>query len=79
MPNGTSKAEGILRLKELLGCDRVVCFGDALNDLPIFREADFCFAVENAAPELKAAADGIIGSSQEDGVARWLEQHWREY
>ncbi len=79
MPNGTSKAEGILRLKELLGCDRVVCFGDALNDLPMFREADFCFAVENAAPELKAAADGIIGSNQEDGVARWLEQHWREY
>lgn len=80
MPNGTSKADGVQRLKEMLGCDKAVVFGDALNDLPMFHCADFGLAVENAVLELKAAADSVIGkTNQEDGVAWWLEKYWREY
>ena len=60
------------KLKELLHCDRVVVFGDALNDLPMFKAADEAYAVANAAEELKQAATGIIGSNEEDGVADWL-------
>lgn len=79
MPNKTSKAEGVQKLKEMICCDRVIAFGDALNDLPMFQSCDLCLATENAIPELKAAADDVIKSNQEDGVARWLEDHWWKY
>ena len=32
--------------------------------------------MENAVPELKKAATGIIGSNEEDGVAKWLIENW---
>lgn len=28
-------------------CDRIVSFGDALNDIPMFQISDECYAVEN--------------------------------
>ena len=74
MPAQASKAQGVLRLKELLGCDRVVCFGDGLNDLPLFALSDESYAVQNAVEELKSAATGIIPSNREDGVAHFLEE-----
>lgn len=41
----------------------------------VIRMADECYAVENAHPDLKAVATGIIGANEEDGVARWLEEN----
>ncbi|HIT54379.1 MAG TPA: HAD family hydrolase [Candidatus Fimivicinus intestinavium] len=76
MPAGATKAQGIRRLCALLGFDRVVSFGDAVNDLRMFDVSDECYAVENAVPELKAAATGVIQSNEADGVAKWLESHW---
>ena len=32
-------------------------------------------ATENAVPELKQAATGVIGSNNEDAVAHWLEEN----
>ena len=75
MPPKATKANAARRLKELLGCGRVVAFGDAINDLPLFAAADECYAVENAVEELKAAATGVIPSNARDGVARWLADH----
>lgn len=75
MPAKATKANAVRRLKELWGCDRVVSFGDAVNDLPMFEISDECYAVSNAAEELKAAATAVIGSNEEDGVARWLEEN----
>lgn len=75
MPQEATKAHAAKELKALLGCEKLVVFGDAVNDLPLFQAADLCYAVENAVPELKAAATGIIGSSEENGVARWLLEH----
>ena len=72
MPARASKARAILKLKELWGCGRVVSFGDAVNDLPMFEISDECYAVANAVDELKAAATGVIGSNEDDGVAKWL-------
>lgn len=40
--------------------------------------ADEAYAVENAAPELKAAATAVIGGNNQDGVAKWLEQNCLE-
>lgn len=74
MPKKASKAEAIRKLKEIWHCDRVVSFGDAVNDIPMFEISDACYAVANAVPELKACATDVIGSNDEDGVARWLSQ-----
>ena len=76
MPWHATKADAILQLKTLFGFEKVVVFGDAVNDISMFETADECYAMENAVPELKAIATGVIGSNNEDGVARWLEANY---
>lgn len=76
MPAGATKAHAIRKLKKIWNCDRVVSFGDAVNDIPMFEISDECYAVENAVEELKAAATGIIDSNENDGVANWLKTHY---
>ncbi len=76
MPAAATKAQAARRLAEMAGCDRIVAFGDSLNDLPLFEIADECYAVANAAEELKVRATAVISSNEEDGVARWLLQHF---
>ena len=73
LPQGVSKASAAAILARLLGCRRIVCFGDEVNDLPMFELADERYAVKNAAPELKKLATAVIGSNDEDAVARWLQ------
>lgn len=75
MPAKASKKNAIQKLKELWNCDKVVSFGDAINDIPMFEISDECYAVENAVDELKAHATGIIESNDNDGVAKWLLEH----
>lgn len=75
MPGKATKAQAIRTLKDMYGCDRVVSFGDAINDIPMFELSDECYAVENAVPELKSAATGIVGSNDGDGVAKWLREN----
>lgn len=70
-----SKAAALKKLKGMIGAEKLVCFGDNLNDMPMFQLADECYAVANAHPDLKKMATGIIGSNEEDGVARWLLEH----
>ena len=77
MPAKATKTEAIRKLNELQGCSHVVSFGDAVNDIPMFEISDECYAVDNAVEELKAIADGVIESNEEDGVAKWLMQHVR--
>lgn len=75
MPAHATKAYAIQKLKKLWGCEKVISFGDAINDIPMFEISDEAYAVENAVEELKAIATGIIASNENDGVARWLEEH----
>ncbi len=74
MPLHTSKANAIKQLKEYLGCDKLVVFGDGRNDIDMFEIADECYAVENAVEELKRIATAVIGSNNEDSVVKWLEK-----
>lgn len=71
-PPDAGKDRGIGRLREMLGVDRVVCFGDNLNDIAMFAAADEAYAVGNAKEALKVVATGVIGTNEEDGVARYL-------
>lgn len=72
-----TKAQAALRLKRELGCARLVAFGDAMNDLPLFAAADESYTVANALPQVKEAATAVIGSNQEDGVARFLTERMK--
>ena len=76
MPAKATKYHAILKLKKLWKCDRVVSFGDSINDLPMFRISDECYAVGNAVEELKHAATGVIGDNDSDSVAGWLEENY---
>ena len=75
LPVSASKANAALWLKQHLGCDRIVSFGDAENDLAMFEISDECYAVENAAPELKEKATAVIASNNQDGVVKWLMEY----
>ena len=79
MPASASKAHAARQLKELTGAEKMVAFGDGPNDLPLFDAADEGYAVENAHPLLKSAATSIIGLNTNDGVARWLLEHFTGY
>ncbi|MEY9890530.1 HAD superfamily hydrolase (TIGR01484 family) [Catenulispora sp. MAP12-49] len=72
---GVSKAEGLARHAARLGvtAERVIAFGDMPNDLSMFSWAGRSYAVGNAHASLIAAADGVIGSVEDDGVAEFLE------
>ena len=69
---GVTKAAAIRRVKTITGADRVVAFGDNLNDLPMLAEADLAVAVGNALPEVKDAADIVIEPNTTDSVARFI-------
>lgn len=71
---GVSKAEGIDRLRRCVKADRVVVFGDNLNDIAMMQAADVAVAVENALPQVKAIADVIIGPNTADSVARYIAE-----
>lgn len=77
-PKGANKANAVIKLKEMLGCDRLVVFGDGVNDVSMFEVSDECYAVENAVDELKALSDGVIGGNNDDGVAKWLAENYKE-
>ena len=73
-PQNSTKAKSILKLKEEYVFDKLVVFGDSVNDIPMFKIADEAYAVANAVDELKALATGIIGSNEEDAVAVYLSK-----
>lgn len=72
-----SKAAGVDRLRRRLNVDRVVTFGDNLNDIPMMQAADVAVAVENALPQVKEIADIVIGPNTENAVARFIAEDFR--
>lgn len=71
-PPGISKASAIIDLKNSIGAERLVVFGDSLNDLPMMGIADVAVAVGNALPEVREAADVVIEPNYTDSVARFI-------
>ena len=69
------KDKALLALAAHLGIPRedTVAFGDGTNDLAMIRAAGCGVAMANGHDEVKAAADLIADSCDEDGVARILE------
>lgn len=75
-PCGITKATGLALAAEHLGiaADRALAFGDMPNDIPMFDWAARGVAMANAHPELKAVADEITTSNEDDGIAVVLER-----
>ena len=71
-----SKGGAIKTLKELLGLERVICFGDSDNDLSMFEAADEGYAPANANDAIKSAATAVIGHHDEEGIARFLRERF---
>lgn len=74
---GNSDKETALKtLVEYIGIDLsdVVAFGDDINDLGMLKLAGTAVAVSNAIDEVKAVADHITESNDQDGVAKFLER-----
>ncbi len=70
-----SKYNAVMFLREQYHFDRVVAFGDNLNDLSLFSASDECYAVANAKDEVKAKATAVIGANTDDGVVKWIERN----
>lgn len=72
-----SKGSGLAALAAQLGLrkEEVACIGDGENDHPMFRAAGLRFAMGNAVDSLKAAADVVLPSNREDGVAAAINDH----
>lgn len=79
MPSNTSKGTAAGHLKTLLGAERMVSFGDGINDESLFRASDESYAVQNALDSLKKVATGVIGYSEEDAVCKFLQGNIQKY
>ena len=69
------KGRALRELCAVLGIpvERSMAFGDGLNDMSMIRDAGVGVAMANAVPEVRAAADRIAPSNDEDGVAQVIE------
>lgn len=70
----SAKTKAIRTTIEKLGytADDMIAFGDAQNDSTMVQYAGIGVAMGNATEELKAAADYVTASNDEDGIAKAL-------
>ena len=76
MAPGVGKDHSLARLLAYLALSReqLIAFGDGFNDLTMLRFAGMGVAMANAAEEVKAVADFVTLSNDEDGVGHAVEQ-----
>ena len=76
LPLGLTKATGLSLAARRLGVTArdTIAFGDMPNDIPMFGWAAHGVAMADAHDELKAVADEITASNEDDGIAVVLER-----
>lgn len=74
VPKGIDKAKSLTRLLTIINLTPadLIAFGDGYNDLSMLKLAGMGVAMENAAPEVRAEADYVTLSNEEDGIAAAL-------
>lgn len=74
LPTGTTKGQGVEKLKENLALKDVyvIAVGDNLNDIPLLGNADLGIAVKNARSGLKEVADVILDQTNEDDAIAFI-------
>jgi hydroxymethylpyrimidine pyrophosphatase-like HAD family hydrolase len=70
-PVGVTKWSGVEPLARAWGiaADEICAVGDDVNDLPMIRAAGIGIAMGNARPEVRAAADLVVGTNDGTGIA----------
>lgn len=76
VPLNIDKAASLDRLISVLGItrDEVIACGDGHNDMSMIEYAGLGVAMANAEPEVKAVADYITLSNEEDGVGKVINE-----
>ncbi|MDO5444543.1 MAG: Cof-type HAD-IIB family hydrolase [Eubacteriales bacterium] len=76
MPKGINKFAGVKMIADSMGLqpEEVMACGDANNDIPMLEYAGLGVAVANASDQVKAIANFISTSNNEDGVAVAVEK-----
>ena len=76
IPKVINKGQGIRDICSVLGITpaEVISFGDAQNDIPMLQTAGMGVAMGNASEAVKAAADMVTLTNNEDGIAAALEK-----
>jgi hydroxymethylpyrimidine pyrophosphatase-like HAD family hydrolase len=76
VPHTTTKAVTVAEEMASKGCaaEATVAFGDMPNDLPLFGWAGWACAVANSHPDVLEAADEVVPSNNDDGVARTVQR-----
>lgn len=69
-----SKANAIKSLSHVRKDDKIICFGDNINDIPMFIASNEGYAVKNSVSELKNIATDVIDGNNEDAVAKFIEK-----
>jgi len=74
MHNEATKSQAIAAIAAHWGIlpEEIVAFGDDLNDIDMLKFCGMGVAMGNALDEVKAAANQICGTNDEDGLANWL-------
>ncbi|PLT30411.1 Cof-type HAD-IIB family hydrolase [Peribacillus deserti] len=77
---GLNKAVGIKRVAESLHIprERIIAFGDEDNDLEMIEWAGCGVAMGNGIGGLKSIANEVTLSNEEDGIAVFLEEFFKE-
>ncbi|HEM5704203.1 TPA: HAD family phosphatase [Streptococcus suis] len=77
LPNGASKASGLKKLADRLGIlpEEIMAMGDANNDLEMIEFAGLGIAMGNANEQVKAIAQDITDTNENNGVAKAIEKH----
>ncbi|MHC4772809.1 MAG: Cof-type HAD-IIB family hydrolase [Planctomycetota bacterium] len=68
------KSKAVRTLAEMSGYDveNLTVFGDHINDIKMLQLAGKGVTVANAEPEVKAIADEVIGSNDDDAVVKYM-------
>ena len=77
LPNNSDKGHTLKMLKEILNVDKIIYFGDSVNDIEAFKVADKKYAVSNSKEELKPYADEIIGDNDSNGVVLKIKEMYK--
>ena len=74
IPASINKGDGLRQICGITGIpiSDTIAFGDSENDIPLLRAAGIGVAMGNAAADVKAAADVVAETNNEDGIAKFL-------
>ncbi len=71
-----NKWEGIMHVarKHRIAQREIIAIGDDINDVPMIRQAGLGVAMGNAKAEVQAVAKRVIGTNEDEGLAKFLEE-----